>query len=65
VIIPSDQEPDVVAGFRKPASVITTHCPCAYYSHALCFFHGNILPEKHVYIEIQRLFLIEYCTIEE
>jgi hypothetical protein len=41
-----------MAGFGKPSAVITPYGTGAYHSYALLFFHGNILTEKRVYIEI-------------
>jgi len=48
-----------MSGFGQPAAVITPYGACAYYSYTTRLFHGNILPEKHVYIEIQHPFLIQ------
>ena len=59
MIIPPHQEADVMSGFGQPAAVITPYGACAYYSYTPRLFHGNILPEKHVYIEIQHPFLIQ------
>jgi hypothetical protein len=39
MIVPPDQEPDVMAGLGKPPAVITPYGAGAYHSYTLSFLH--------------------------